>query len=78
MRPQKIILSILLLIFGLIFLACLGYWAYQIYYIHTTDFTNVSTDIAIATAAAHEVAAFQACILSLVIVFMIIFILLKS
>ena len=55
----------LIIVFMLLFLAAFCYWCYELYYIHNNDFnTDPNNDIAILTAAAHEVAAFQATILA--------------
>ena len=66
----------LVILFILVFLAAFGYWCYELYYIHTHDFnTDPGNDIAILTAAAHEVAAFQACILAFLFLGFLIYIL---
>ncbi len=55
----------IIIIFILLFLAAFCYWCYEIDFIHSTDFTvNLTTDVQILTAAAHEIAAFQATILA--------------
>jgi len=55
----------LIVLFIFLFLASFGYWCYELYYIHTHDFDlNANNDTEILEAAAHEVAAFQACILA--------------
>jgi magnesium-transporting ATPase (P-type) len=55
----------LIILFIVIFLSTFGYWCYEIYYIHSHDFNlSADNDIEILEAAAHEVVAFQACILA--------------
>jgi len=55
----------LIILFILLFLASFCYWCYELYYIHTHEFNlSAPNDVEILEAAAHEVAAFQACILS--------------
>ena len=71
---KKIIKNILLVVFILFFLTSLSYWLYQVYYIHSTNFTDLKTDIDILRATAHAVAAFQACVLSFLILALIIFV----
>lgn len=57
--------EIVIIIFILLFLAAFCYWCYELDFIHTTDFSlNYQNDLAILTAAAHEIAAFQATILA--------------
>ena len=70
---KRIIKNILLVLFLLLFLTSLSYWLYQVYYIHSTNFTDLNTDVEILTATAHAVAAFQACVLSFFILALIIF-----
>tara|TARA_R110001592_G_scaffold223944_1_gene479446 strand:- start:1455 stop:1718 length:264 start_codon:yes stop_codon:yes gene_type:complete len=55
----------LIVLFIFLFLASFCYWCYELYYIHTHDFDlSAPNDVEILEAAAHEVAAFQACILA--------------
>ena len=57
--------EVIIVIFILLFLAAFSYWCYELYYIHTHDFDlSATNDVEILEAAAHEVAAFQACILA--------------
>lgn len=65
----------IIIIFILLFLAAFCYWCYELDFIHSTDFTvDLTTDVQILTAAAHEVAAFQATILAfLFLVFLVYF-----
>lgn len=56
--------EVVIIIFIFLFLAAFGYWCYELDYIHSADFTSL-TDVAnVATAAAHEFAAFQATVLA--------------
>lgn len=71
---KRISKNIILVIFILLFLISLGYWLYQVYYIHSTDFKNLQTDISILQASAHAVAAFQACVLTFFILALVIFV----
>lgn len=57
--------EVVIIIFIFLFLAAFGYWCYELDYIHSSDFTvDLTSDIDILRAAAHEVAAFQATILA--------------
>lgn len=58
----------LVIIFFLCFLASLSYWAYEVYNIYTTDLKNLTTVQEVAHYTAHEVAAFQAAVLSFLLV----------
>ena len=62
----------LIIVFILLFIAAFSYWAYELWYIHSTniDLNSVSS---IAAAAAHEEAAFQACVLAFFFVFFLIY-----
>ena len=75
-KTTKRILKIILIIFFLLcFLTSVGYWLYNIYYIHSSDFTtDLQKDVDIMRATAHEVAAFQACVVSFLILALIIFV----
>ena len=74
-NAKRVIKIILIVIFLLCFLTSIGYWLYNIYYIHSTDFTaNLEKDVDIMRATAHEVAAFQACVVSFLILALIIFV----
>ena len=53
-----------IIIFILLFLASFCYWCYEIDFIHSTDFTSLPNIVGVATAAAHEFAAFQATVLA--------------
>lgn len=71
----KKVLEILIVVFILLFLASFSYWCYQIYYIYSSNFTtDLTTDIEIMKAAAHEVVAFQACIITFLILALFVFI----
>lgn len=62
----------LIIVFILLFIAAFCYWSYELWYIHSTnvDLTSVES---IAAAAAHEEAAFQACVLAFFFVFFLIY-----
>ena len=71
---KRIVKNIFLVIFILLFLTSLSYWLYQVYYIHSTNFTDLNTDVEILTATAHAVAAFQASVLSFFVLALLVFV----
>tara|TARA_R110000822_G_scaffold77869_4_gene186652 strand:- start:4242 stop:4574 length:333 start_codon:yes stop_codon:yes gene_type:complete len=63
-----------LIVLFCLFVAALSYWAYELWYIHTTEFSAL-TAIPIGVAAAHEAAAFQAAILAFLLATFFVYIL---
>lgn len=63
-----------LIVLFCLFVAALSYWAYELWYIHSTDFT-LPNGPDIAEAAAHEAAAFQAAILAFLLASFFVYIL---
>mgnify|MGYP003969748767 CR=1 FL=1 len=71
----KKVLEFLIFVFILLFLTAFSYWCYQLHYIHSSEFnTNIDNDVDIMKAAAHEVIAFQACILAFLILALLVFV----
>lgn len=65
----------LILLFFLAFLAAFCYWCYELWFIHTTNFDSAENATAITEAAAHEAAAFQACILAFLFIVILAYVL---
>ena len=65
----------LILLFFLAFLAAFCYWCYELWFIHTTNFDSATDTVAITEAAAHEAAAFQACILAFLFIVILAYVL---
>ncbi len=68
--------EVIIVIFILLFLAAFSYWCYELDFIHSTDFTvDLTTDIDILRAAAHEIAAFQATVLAFLFLAFLVYVL---
>ena len=61
-------------IFTVIFVGLLCYWIYEVYYIHSTEL-NISSTPDVLVAVGHEVAAYQAAVLSFLILALLVYIL---
>jgi len=64
-----------LIVLFCLFVAALSYWAYEVWYIHSTNVTSGKQIEDIAVAAAHETAAFQAAILAFLLATFFVYIL---
>ena len=59
--------EVIVILFFLCFIASICYWFYQLYLIETNSFDNLTTDVELLKAAAHEEIAFQAIIVSFLV-----------
>ena len=64
-----------LIILFCLFIAALSYWAYEVWYIHSTNVTSLTKAEDVAIAASHEAVAFQAAILAFLLASFFVYIL---
>lgn len=56
-----------IVLFGLIFVGVISYWIYETWYIYSTDVGDIGQAADVSKAVAHQVAAYQASILSFLV-----------
>ena len=64
-----------LIVLFCLFVAALSYWAYELWYIHSAEYKNLTQIEDVAKATAHSVAAFQAAILAFLLATFFVYIL---